>query len=107
MRLRLKDDMRTRHVLHPERIEAHEVALDLVIPTQAPVLSLHRESPDPRRVVAIAPDLERRKLYIGRLVSVEIDKGDRRKGSIEAIDGHFAIIRYVNWAAQSIKELPS
>jgi hypothetical protein len=93
-------DMRNeQRRLHPEHIEAHEVALDLVTPNHVPVISLHREGPDPRRVVAIIPDSERHKLYIGRLVRIEIANGDARKGSIEAIDGHFATVRYVDWAA--------
>ena len=82
---------------HPEYVEAMEVNLDRLVPEQAPVLFVHHAPRDPRRVVATIPDLEHHKLYLGRLVSVEIGGGNPRKGSVEAIDRHFALVRYVDW----------
>lgn len=76
---------------HPEYVEAYEVKLDLLMPGQAPVLPLHHREGDPRRVTATVTDLERHKLYLGRLVSVEIDNGEQQKGSFEAVDGRFVL----------------
>jgi hypothetical protein len=86
-----------RKALHPEYVEAMEVNMDRLMPGQAPVLFVHGELQDPRRVLATIPDLEQHKLYLGRLVSVEVAEGSRRQGSVEAIDGHAALVRYVDW----------
>jgi hypothetical protein len=83
---------------HPERVEAIEIEMDEALPGQAPVLRFHHRGQDPRRVIATIPDLERHHmLYIGRLVSVELGADQRRKGSIEEINGNQASVRYVDW----------
>jgi hypothetical protein len=86
-----------RKEAHSEYVEAMEANIDRRMPGQAPVLFVHHEVQDPRRVLAAIPDLEQHKLYLGRLVSVEIAQDSRRKGSVEAIDGHVALVRYVDW----------
>ncbi len=86
-----------RKRLHSERVEAYEVKLDLLVPGQCPVLVLHHRGEDPRRAVVSIPNLERHKLYLGRLVDVEDHSGERRKASVEAVDGCFALVRYVDW----------
>jgi NAD(P)-dependent dehydrogenase (short-subunit alcohol dehydrogenase family) len=80
----------------PELIDAEEARVDR-LPSRTPILPLHHLAGDPGRAVATIPDLERHKLYLGRLVSVEHGNGDRRKGAIEAIHMRFALVRYVDW----------
>jgi hypothetical protein len=91
---RMRDE---RKQPHPEYVEAVEVKMDQALPGQAPVLYFHHGGQDPRRVVATIPDLEHRMLYLGRLVSVEVNVNEHRNGSIEAIDGQLALVRYVDW----------
>jgi len=76
-----------RKVPHPEYVEAMEANIDRHMPSQAPVLFVHHEVQDPRRVMAAIPDSEQHKLYLGRLVGVEIARDSRRTGSVEAITG--------------------
>jgi hypothetical protein len=82
---------------HPEYLEAIEVKMDQALPEQAPVLSFHHGGHDPRRVVATISDLEHGMLYLGRLVSVEVGDNHHLKGSIEAVEGQLALVRYVDW----------
>lgn len=86
-----------RKQLHPEHIEAMEVRMDVLMPGQAPLLFAHHSGLDPRRVVATVPERERHKLYLGRLVSVDMGDNTRRKGSIESVDADMAVVRYVDW----------
>jgi hypothetical protein len=86
-----------RNQPHPEYVEAVEVKMDEALPGLSPILFVHHELRDRRRVVAMIPDLELHKLYVGRLVRVENDDATRPKGLVEAIDGQLALVRYVDW----------
>jgi hypothetical protein len=89
-------EMNSRRRSHPEHIEAAEVELDRLVPGHTPVLPFHRKAQNNRRVLATVPDLERHKLYVGRLIIVANGNETRRIGSIEELNGRFALVRYVD-----------
>jgi hypothetical protein len=60
---------------------------------QAPILPLHHQSSDLRCVIAKIPYIVRQNVHQGQPVCVSEGNGPHREGTIEIIEGLFALVR--------------
>ncbi len=80
---------------HPENSDAHEVVLDQLSPTAAPVLLFRADTADRYGAVAALPASEHHWLYLGRLVVVRGPKGNERRGFVEVIVDDQIVVRWL------------